>query len=291
MVKKGISIDSFSCFDVIQETSISITGIPRKANAIPLLIVGGAMLLQGVMKGMGDSAAAKAANDAKLQAHYTETMKSGQRNGKAVFESARNTALQMSRNQNIAEAAYLNKQEGETKARDAGVFKQNELSRAVSAQNAAMQNVQAGKNIGSSSGSARAMAIATSLNAMKASSVVTANLQNDLRNVQAGFKNQMSQQTFNVYIPNMEAPPNPPALASTSAPLVSGIIGGALSAVSAVAGGMAGAPGGAPASPAVTLSNNTGVSDFMGSPGGGAITADNLGNATGGYELSNGSNL
>ena len=40
MVKKGISIDSFSCFDVIQETSISIIGIPRKANAIPLLIVG-----------------------------------------------------------------------------------------------------------------------------------------------------------------------------------------------------------------------------------------------------------
>ena len=100
----------------------------------------------------------------------------------------------------------------------------------------------------------------------------------------------MSQQTFNVYIPNMEAPPNPPALASTSAPLVSGIIGGALSAVSAVAGGMAGPPGGSPASPAVTLSNNTGVVDFMGSPGGGAITADNLGNATGNIRLSNGSN-
>lgn len=223
--KKGISIDGFSCFDVIQETNVSITGIPHKANAIPLLIIGGVMLLQGIMKGMGDSAAAKAANDAKLQAQYHETMRTGQSNGKAVFESARNTALQMSRNQNIAEAAYLNKQEGETKARDAGVFKQNELSRAVSAQNAAMQNVQAGKNIGSSSGSARAMAIATSLNAMKASSVVSNNLQNDLRNVQAGFKNQMSQQTFNVYIPNMDAPPNPPALASTSAPLVSGIVG------------------------------------------------------------------
>jgi len=255
MVKKGISIDNFSCFDVIQETNVSITGIPYKANAIPLLIIGGVMLIGGIMKGMGDSAAAKAANNAKLQAQYTETMKSGQRNGKAVFESARNTALQMSRNQNIAEAAYLNKQEGETKARDAGVFKQNELSRAVSAQNAAMQNVQAGKNIGSSSGSARAMAIATSLNAMKASSVVTANLQNDLRNVQAGFKNQMSQQTFNVYIPNMEAPPNPPALASTSAPLVSGIIGGGLNAVSAIAGGMAGPPGGTPAAPAPAASN------------------------------------
>ena len=286
MVKKGISIDSFSCFDVLQETNVSITGIPYKANAIPLIIIGGVMLLQGIMKGMGDSAAAKAANDAKLQAHYTETMKSGQRNGKAVFDSARNTALQMSRNQNIAEAAYLNKQEGETKARDAGVFKQNELSRAVSAQNAAMQNVQAGKNIGSSSGSARAMAIATSLNAMKASSVVSNNLQNDLRNVQAGFKNQMSQQTFNVYIPNMDAPPNPPALASTSAPLVSGVIGGALNAVSAVAGGMGGAPGGAPAAAGATVAPAARSLNF-----GGPITAGTLGSATGGIQLSNGSNM
>lgn len=286
MVKKGISIDSFSCFDVLQETNISITGIPHKANLIPLIIIGGVMLLQGIMKGMGDSAAAKAANNAKLQAHYTETMKSGQSNGKAVFDSARNTALQMSRNQNIAEAAYLNKQEGETKARDAGVFKQNELSRAVSAQNAAMQNVQAGKNIGSSSGSARAMAIATSLNAMKASSVVSNNLQNDLRNVQAGFKNQMSQQTFNVYIPNMDAPPNPPALASTSAPLVSGVVGGALNAVSAIAGGMGGAPGGAPAAAGATVAPAASSLNF-----GGPMTAGTLGSSTGGIQLSNGSNI
>lgn len=210
----------------------------------PLAIIGiGSAVASGVSSifgGMAQSAAAKQRNQQAYRNWIQSNSNKTFANARDQFQSAYSFAQQQRRNSAIAEAAYRTQFDTTKSLKDITSFQQMQLSKQQTQAAASLINAITSKGISSSSGLYSTLAIAQTLDALNNSKQLQKNYKMELDNINKQFTAQMSQQTDNIFMPNIQGYDQAPIYEDASAAAIGGIVSGVLQIGSGVAGGIYG---------------------------------------------------
>lgn len=205
-----------------------------------MTIIGiGSAIAGGVSSIFGGKAQAAAAEQRNQQAYRNWIQSNTNKtfaNAREQFQSAYNFAQQLKRNSAIADAAYRTQFESSQNLRDITTFQQMQLSRQQTQAAASLLNAVNGKNISSSSGLYSTLAIAQTLDALNNSKQIQKNYEIELGNINKQFTSQMSQQTENIFMPNIQGYDQAPMFEDASAAESGGLISGLIQIGGAVGG-------------------------------------------------------
>lgn len=227
--------------------------------ALGSAIAGG---VSSIFGGKAQSAAAALRNQQAIQQWVQDTTNKTFANAKEQFNSAYQFTQQAKRNSAIAEAAYATQFEATQNLKDMASFQQRQLYRQRSQASAALSNALLSRGISSSSGVYNALAASQAMDAFNNSQQLQKNLAIQKNNIDKEFKAQMSAQTSNIFMPNIQGYSQSPTLEDASAAGRGGMISGILqigSAFGAAGLGAMGQPGSS-----VTVPETS--PDFVGPP-------------------------
>ena len=248
---------------------------PMTIIAIGGAIAGGASTIFG---GRASAAAARAQNQQAMRNWYAANTQKTFNNSREQFQAAYQFTQQLRRNSAIVEAAYQYQREGSENISDKSNLAQLELSRDLQSQQGLLNDNVAGRGLIAQSGTSNLIAAAQAFQALKSASILQQNKKIELENLNKQFKGMMSQQTENIFMPNIQGYDEAPLLGSTDSTGTD--IAGALQIgagiAGAVYGGMKDSPSGSP--------NTTTRSQASSSP---ARSSNNTTARTGGYNSSN----
>lgn len=210
----------------------------------PLAIIGiGSAIAGGVSSifgGMAQSAAAKQRNEQAYRNWIQSNTNKTYANAREQFQAAYNFAQQQKRNSAIAEAAYRTQFDTTRSLKDITSFQQMQLSKQQTQASASLINALTSKGISSSSGLYSTLAMAQTLDALNNSKQLQRNYEMELNNINKQFTAQMSQQTDNIFMPNIQGYDQAPIYEDAEASAIGGIVSGVLQIGSGVAGGIYG---------------------------------------------------
>lgn len=211
-----------------------------------LAIAAGGAIAGGVgsiMGGFGQAKAAKAqamAQNRQAQQNFIQSNTNKTfANAREQFQASYLYTQQLKRNSAIAEAAYRNQYEQMENLQNISTFQQSQLSKQTQLASSSLLSAVASKGISKKSGLYASLAISQALDAMNNSNQLKKNYMTQVSNINKQFKNEMSQQTENIYMPNIQIYDAAPVWANTNAGS-SLALAGALSGAAQIAGGVAG---------------------------------------------------
>jgi hypothetical protein len=203
----------------------------------------GSAIASGVSSIFGGKAQSAAMEQANQQAYQNWIQANTQKtfnNSREQFQTAFQTIQQLKRNSSIAKAAWQNDYEAKQALQFTSNFQQKQLANQVSNQKASLLNAILAKGISSSSSMYSSLAIAQSLDAMNNSNMLKRNTEIQLQNINKQTQASLSQQTENIFMPNIELYDQAPIFGDTSAAAMGGAVSGLLQIGGAIAGGTLG---------------------------------------------------
>jgi hypothetical protein len=203
----------------------------------------GSAIASGVSSIFGGKAQSAAMEQANQQAYQNWIQANTQKtfnNSREQFQTAFQTIQQLKRNSSIAKAAWQNDYEAKQALQFTSNFQQKQLANQVSNQKASLLNAILAKGISSSSSMYSSLAIAQSLDAMNNSNMLKRNAEIQLQNINKQTQASLSQQTENIFMPNIELYDQAPIFGDTSAAAMGGAVSGLLQIGGAIAGGTLG---------------------------------------------------
>lgn len=209
-----------------------------------MTIIGiGSAVASGLSSIFGGQAAAAAAQQRNEQAYRNWIQSNTNKtfaNAREQFQAAYNFAQQQKRNSAIAEAAYRTQFDATRSLKDITTFQQMQLSKQQTQAASSLINALTNRGISSSSGLYGALATAQTLDALNNSKQLQKNYEIELSNINKQFTAQMSQQTENIFMPNIQGYDQAPIFEDASASATGGLVSGILQIGSGIAGGIYG---------------------------------------------------
>jgi len=220
--------------------------------AIGSAVAGG---LSSIFGGKAQGAAIRAQNEQAyrnwIQANSQKTFN----NAREQFQAAQAFSQQLKRNSAIARSAYETQSVATQALQNTVSFQQNELSKQVRTQQGTLVNALLAKGISGSSGLMQALALNQTLNALAAAKNLEYNASLEKQNIDRQAKNALSQQTDNVFMPNLQLYDQAPVFGDPSAAETGGLISGLVQIGGAV-GGAALSSFGSPSTTGTTSTGN-----------------------------------
>jgi hypothetical protein len=206
----------------------------------PMTILGiGSAVAGGVSSIFGGQAQGAAIRRQNREAHQKWIQANTQKtinNSREQFQATYAFEQQLKRNRAIAENAYAYQFDAQNATKYNYALAQNQMGSAMQSQRASLIQAITAKGISSSSGMYGVLAASQALNALTKAGQLDVQLQQQKKEIDKQFKGMMSQQTENIFMPNIqlydESPIFGDAGAAETAGLVSGLvqIGGAVAA-------------------------------------------------------------
>jgi hypothetical protein len=215
---------------------------------MPAIILGiGSAVASGVGSIFGGKAQAAAARQRNEQATMNWIQSNTNKtyaNAREQFQSVYNFEQQLKRNSAIAEAAYATQFESSRNLKDIASFQHRQLARQRAQVASSLTNTILSKGLSPSSGLFGALTTAQALDALNNSKQLQKNLEIQKNEINKQFKAQMSTQTENIFMPNIQGYDQAPMMEDASAAETGGMVSGLLQIGSAVGAGAMGAFGG-----------------------------------------------
>jgi hypothetical protein len=239
---------------------------------MPAVILG---IGSAVAGGLGSIFGGKAAGAAARQRNEQATRNWIQSNTNKTFANAReqfqsvyNFEQQLKRNSAIAESAYATQFEASNNLKDIASFQYRQLARQRAQASASLVNTLLSKGLSASSGLFGTLATAQALDALNNSKQLQKNLDMQKSEINKQFKAQMSTQTENIFMPNIQGYDQSPMMEDASAAETGGLVSGLIQIGSGVAAGAVGAFGSPGVGPKSTGGPNQFGTDLSKAPSG-----------------------
>lgn len=220
---------------------------------MPMVILGiGAAAASGVgsiFGGKAQAAQIRAQNEQATRNWVQANTQTTMNNARQQFQAAYEYEQQLKRNNAIAQAAYSYQYEAKDALKQQTQFQQTELSKQIINQKSSLLNAMISKGISSNSGMYGALATMQALDGLKNAVQVEKNRIEQAKNIDKQTKNMLSQQTANIFMPNIQLYDEAPILGDPGAAEMGGMISGLVQIGGAVAGaavsglGSMGSPG------------------------------------------------
>ena len=198
---------------------------PMTVMAIGMAVAGG---VQSIFGGKASAAAIRAQNK---QAHRNWIQSNTNKvfaNSREQFQSAYLFAQQLKRNDAIGDAAYLGQAEATEYTKDMMSNTSKDMARSLQGNAASLQQAISLRGISSQSGSYGALATAQALDALAQAGRLKQGFNQELKNINTQFKSSMSQQTNNIFMPNIQGYDESPLFGNAGAAETAGWISGGL---------------------------------------------------------------
>jgi len=251
-----------------------------------MLAIGGAVAggISSIFGGKAQAAAIRQQNEQAVRNWVANNTQVSINNARQQFQAMYQFEQQLKRNSAIAQAAYQYQYEAKDALAAQSSFEQAELSKQLTSQKSSLLNAMQTKGISSASGTLGALATMQALNGLKSAVQLEKNRLMQARNIDKQTQNMLSQQTENVFMPNIQGYSEAPIFGDASAAETGGMISGLLQIGGAVAGATAGAFGGSGGSSS-TPQYSTGGYGSSSSAGNFSNTPQTFGSVSGGYGL------
>lgn len=210
---------------------------PMTIIAIGSAIAGG---MSSIFGGQAQAAAARQRNEQAQRNWIQSNTNKTFANAREQFQSAYNFAQQLKRNSAIYQAAYKSQFDATQSLKDITSFQETQLGKQRAEASASLLNALVSKNISASSGLYATLATAQALDALKNSQQLQKNYETELKNIGNQLTSQLSQQTENIFMPNIQGYDQAPIYEDAGAYATAGTVGGLLQIGSGIAGGMFG---------------------------------------------------
>jgi hypothetical protein len=210
-----------------------------------MLALGGAIAggVSSIFGGKSQGAAIRAQNEQAMRNWVAANTQKTMNNAREQFNATYQFQQQMKRNSAIAQSAYQYQQEASEQLKYNTSLQQRDMSRALNSQSASLLNATLSKGISSSSGMYGMLAAMQALDALDKSTQLDKAIQTQKQNIDKQFNNIMSQQTENIFMPNIQGYDQAPILGDASAAERGGMISGLIQIGSAVGAAGFGAMG------------------------------------------------
>lgn len=202
--------------------------------AIGSAVAGG---LSSIFGGSAQAAAIQRQNEQAMRNWVRANTQTTFNNAREHFQSAYNFAQQLKRNNAIAQSAYGYQYEAKQALQNEVSFQQGQLSNQIMQQKASLLNAMTSRGVSSMSGMYGALATMQSLNSLSNAVQLEKNRQAQAKNIDRQMQNMLTQQTENIFMPNIQMYDDAPILGDSSAAAMGGLlsglvqIGGAVGAV------------------------------------------------------------
>lgn len=202
--------------------------------AIGSAVAGG---LQSIFGGKAQAAAIKQQNEQALRNWMQANSQKTINNSREQFQAAYLTAQQLKRNSAIMKAAWENQWEAKQALNYRTGFQQTQLAKQLQTQKSLLMNSILNKGISANSGMYATLGLAQAIDSLKNAQMIEYNANEERKNIDRQTQNMLSQQTENIYMPNIQLYDAAPIFGDPSAAetggLISGLvqIGGAIGAV------------------------------------------------------------
>jgi len=216
-------------------------------DPMTIMAVGSAIAsgIQSIAGGQAQAAAIRRQNEQAFRNWITGNTQKTMNNAREQFQSTYAYTQQLKRNNAIAENAYAYQYEAMDNLKYNKMMAQKEMSNALRGNRAALLNSSLTKNISSNSGLYGMLATAQALDAINKSSQANMAIKQEQDQINKQFKGMMSQQTENIFMPNLQLYDDQPIYGDPNAAAIGGTIGGLVQiggAVGAVAYEYSGKP-------------------------------------------------
>ena len=239
--------------------------MPMTILGIGSAVAGG---LGSIFGGKAQGAAIRAQNEQAMRNWVASNSQKTFANARDQFQSTYAFAQQLKRNSAIAQNAYQYQYDAMNVLNANKAMAQTDMSNALSSQRASLTNALLNKGISSSSGTYAMLATTQALDALEKSGQANAAIEQERNEINKQFKGMMSQQTENIFMPNIQLYDEAPTLGDASAAEAGGMISGLVQIGGAVAAGAVGAFGSAGASPKTSGGPNKFGTDLSKAPKG-----------------------
>lgn len=193
-----------------------------------IMAVGSAIAsgIQSIAGGQAQAAAIRRQNEQAFRNWITGNTQKTMNNAREQFQSTYAYTQQLKRNNAIAENAYAYQYEAMDNLKYNKMMAQKEMSNALRGNRAALLNSSLTKNISSNSGLYGMLATAQALDAINKSSQANMAIKQEQDQINKQFKGMMSQQTENIFMPNLQLYDDQPIYGDPNAAAIGGTIGG-----------------------------------------------------------------
>lgn len=212
-----------------------------------MAVIAGVLIAGAVANGVGTMAqgrAQQAASQQRNEEAYQQWLQNLREvanfNAREQFLSAYNFAQQTKRNAAISSSAYRTKTEKGQNAAEINTFQNTQLSRQATQASASLLNAITNKGISSNSGLYAALSLAQNIDVINNATQLKKNYQTELQNLDREFRSTMSQQTENIFLPNLRIAGERPIYENSSAYATAGYIAGGAQIAGGIIGGVAG---------------------------------------------------
>jgi len=223
--------------------------------AIGSAIAGG---LQSIFGGQAQGAAIRTQNEQAyrnwIQANSQKTFN----NAREQFQVAQAFVQQLKRNSAISRAAWENQSLATQALKNTVSFQQNELSKQLRTQQGTLVNALLAKGISGSSGLMQSLALNQTLSALEAAKNMEYNASLEKQNIDRQTQNALSQQTENIFMPNIQNYDAQPIYGNSGAAEMGGFLSGLIQIGGAIGAVGLNSFGGTSETPAPKSSSNAG---------------------------------
>lgn len=202
--------------------------------AIGSAVAGG---LSSIFGGKAQGAAIRQQNQQAVRNWIQGNSQVTMNNARQQFQSAYQYEQQLKRNNAIAKAAYSYQYEAKDALGQQTSFQQSELAKQMSNQKSSLMNAILAKGVSSQSGTYGALATMQAINGLKNAVQLEKNRLQQAKNIDTQTGNMLSQQTENIFMPNIQLYNEAPILGDASMAEMGGMISGIVQ----IGGGILGA--------------------------------------------------
>lgn len=192
---------------------------------------------QSIFAGQAQSAAIKRQNEQAYRNWIQGNTQKTYNNSREQFQATYAFEQQLKKNRAISESAYSYQYDSMNALKANKTIAQTNMSRELTAQQGALKNAVIGKGISPSSGLYGMLATAQALSAIDNSAQANAAFRQEENEINKQFKGMMTQQTENIFMPNIQMYDMEPVYGDSSGAAV----GGAISGLLQIGGGIAAA--------------------------------------------------
>ena len=206
---------------------------PMTIMAIGGAIAGGASSIFG---GLARKAEIQQANDAAYRRWIQSNSQKTLSNAREQFQASYQYAQQLKKNDAIAKSAYSFQRDNKESLNDSTNFQQKELSDSLRNQKSSLLTSFALRGISSNSGMYGTLAAMQAISGLTNAVQLEKNRLAQAKNIDNQTQNMLSQQTENIFMPNIQMYDEAPILGDANAAATGGIVSGMLQIGAGVAG-------------------------------------------------------
>jgi hypothetical protein len=237
---------------------------PMTMMAIGSAIAGG---VGSIFGGKAQGAAIRQANEQAMRNWIRANTQTTLNNARDQFQNAYNFAQQLKRNSAIAQAAYGYQYDAKEALANESFFQQTQLSKQILQQKASLLNAMTNRGVSASSGMYGALATMQSLNSLTNAVQLEKNRQEQAKNIDRQTQGMLSQQTENIFMPNIQLYDDAPILGDASMAETGGMISGLLQIGGAIGGAAISEFGSPSTTTPTTTTTDSSRGSFAATPG------------------------